>query len=159
MLTELLPVALGVGTGAGAQGLSEVIKMGRSLVDGLIEMGKASHQRNLENKEEDRKDYAQEQDAQDRAAKRTPMWLIAAVSLTVVGVIFFLLGIGPFIEQGQAVIMEKEPWLNLFNIIKLGGGYAVEQLHGVHIPDRAWLLAEYVGGIILGGKFMGSRRS
>ena len=76
-------------------------------------------------------------DSADSAQRRGGATIRMIVALIVIVVAFGGLLIPQFLEDSQGVsqIFDKDPWLNLFGIIKFGGGKDVIVAQGFVIPE------------------------
>lgn len=120
----LLDAAVGFAAGGTGQMVSNVFKLGQSLVKGLSAAASAS-------REEDRKDN----DQLIKAAGRFPGWLTGTVAIIIVVAGFGGIFITAYNEMPTSLVEAKEPWLNLFGFIKFGGGWVVHTVEGLAIPD------------------------
>lgn len=131
METLVADVLTGAAIGGGGQVVSNVFRLGLEMVKGLTVANAAE-------REQERKDqslYAKLYVQKQTAAKGRFGGLLT-------GIVFVLIVIAAFYGIFYAaatgiptnVIQEKEPWLNFFGILKIGGGYVVQTMEGLVIP-------------------------
>ncbi len=111
----------------------EVILSLASLVLGWFTEQKKQQQSDLHEERMASKDSA------DAASKRMPRGWGAALRLLVATIVIVVAFGGLIIamqgHHGVSQIFDKEPWLNLFGILKFGGGKDVIMAEGFVIPD------------------------
>ena len=150
-------VGVGVLAGGSLQFVSEGMKVVNQLVSGLSAAAIA--------KDETRMKLADaESKLQDAAAKRLPWKITSAVVLIVIITIYLLPYIVGYLEAildtdiTTTLVSEKEPWLNIFGWIKLGGGLVLQEASGIVQIPEVRSIANLTGGMVLGGKFLSTGR-
>jgi hypothetical protein len=149
-------VGVGVLAGGGLQFVSEGMKIVGKLVSGLSAAAIASDEAKM-------KLAAAESESQDKAAKRLPWKITSAVVLIVIITIYLLPYLVGYLEAildtdiTTTLVSEKEPWLNIFGLIKLGGGLVLQEASGIVQIPEVRSIANLTGGMVLGGKFLSTR--
>jgi hypothetical protein len=132
----LLDAAAGFAAGGVGQIVSNFFKTINTSVNGLSQ---AAIQNRAAEREEARKDTQQFADnyaaTQEAARNRFPGWLTGTVFILIVLSAFWGIYLAGFFNMPTSIVEEKEPWLNLFGILKVGGGWAVHAVEGLAIPD------------------------
>ena len=116
-------IAVGAALGGSLQVASEVFKMGGSLIASLRDVA-------ISNNKQARANVAATTKAQNAAAKRSPVWLRAVLAIIVFVPAFLLPFYAGWLEIPTAIVENKEPWLNLFGVVKFGGGLVVTEATG-----------------------------
>jgi hypothetical protein len=133
----------GAGIGAVAQGLSEVLKLGHGVVDmfkGVLQANNEAYRQNV----------AAEQAAFDAAAKRGTPWLRGTLAIIAFVAAFGLSYVNGWVGTGTSVLTDREPWLNLFGLLKFGGGMKVVEAQGFVLPPEFWQTITIITGAIFG---------
>ena len=139
-MTEL---AISGGLGAGFQIASEVMKIGHQAVDihkGLLAAQNKEYRENL----------ALETKAADAAAKRSPIWLRAILAIIVFTAAFIFSHINGWTDTVTSVVTDREPWLNLFGLLRFGGGTAVKEAHGFVLTPDFWQTVRVIAFFFFG---------
>jgi len=128
--------ALGFAAGGLGQFASNFFKTLNLSVGGLAD---AAIKNRTAEREEGRKDAQQFADnyaaTQGAAKERFPGWLTGTVFILIVLSAFWGIYLVAFARMPTSIIEEKEPWFNLFGLIKIGGGWAVHAVEGLAIPE------------------------
>ena len=139
-MTEL---AIAGGLGAGFQIASEVMKVAHQAVD--IHKGFIAAQNT-----EYRKNLAVETEAANAAAKRSPIWLRATLSIIIISAAFVLSYVNGWAGTMTSIVTQKEPWLNIFGLLRFGGGTAVKEAHGFVLTPEFWETVRVVAFFFFG---------
>lgn len=124
MITQsLTEIAVGAGIGGALQLISEVFKMGGGLIGSLRDVAMANNEQARLNAEATTK-------AQNAAAKRSPVWLRATLAIIVFFPAFMLPFYVGWLEMPTSIVQDKEPWFNLFGVLKFGGGLVITEAQG-----------------------------
>ena len=132
MDTLLQDVAIG-GLGAGGLQLTaNLFKTADTFIKGMSSVALSHRQQDLKERQQFDSSYAEKQEA---ASKRFG-GLITGIVFTLITLAAFYGGFYVIINDlPTSVILTKEPWFNLFDIIRIGGGPKAETLEGWVIPD------------------------
>ena len=104
-----------------------------------------------------------EEKSRDAAAKRFPVKLTSVIVLIVFISIYllpYLVGIIQALSGDvilTTIVSEKAPWLNIFGLIKLGGGLILQEASGIVQIPEVRSIANLAGGMVLGGKCVSTR--
>lgn len=138
-------INMGVGALGGGilQYFSEGMKVTQMLAQNAIDTMKANNQTYRQN-------IAEESKTADAAGKRSTPWLRATLAITVFLVAFVGLWINGFVEIPTSLITEKEPWLNLFGILRFGSIHEVTTASGFVMPPYFAATVQAITGFVFG---------
>lgn len=120
----LASVGAGFLAGGAGQTVANMFRLASSVIKGWSD---ATTQRS----EQDRKD----QQLRDEKAASHAGWITSFIFILVVVSGFY----GVYYSASQniptTVMTEKDPWLNVFGVLRLGGGQLVNTVEGLVLPD------------------------
>lgn len=142
-MNPVLEIAAGALAGGGLQVVSEVFKMGGSLISGLRDSA-------IANNEQYRLNTEARQASMDAAAKRSPSWLRGTLGVIVFVSAFVFPFYAGWLDVPTSIVSNKEPWFNLFGIIKAGGGVVVTEAKGFVQGEYFGSTVRAVAGAVFG---------
>lgn len=136
-------IAAGAAAGGVLQIISEAMKVVHTLADVAINTTKANNAQYRANAE------AENKTAND-ANKRSNPILRATIAIIVFVAAFWLIFINGWVGTETSLITQREPWLNLFGILRFGGGEKVLPASGFVMPIYFGQTVQVIAGFIFG---------
>jgi 4-amino-4-deoxy-L-arabinose transferase-like glycosyltransferase len=140
----------GAGVGGAFQVASEVFKLGGKGLQMFGQLAAARDERAMEV-------LKLENDAANQAAKRFPGWLSGSLALIAFFSFFVLSYTNGWFGVNTTVQYMKEPFLNLFGLLRLGGGPGFKEVSGFVLPPEMGQAVMMIAGGVFGIKAVKTR--
>jgi len=137
--SSVIELGIGVAAGGTLQGISEVFKLLRG---GLNVLGSQAAAANRDSLAAARL----QNDSANDAGRRSSVWLRGSLGLIVIVSGFLLVHLNGWLDVKTSLTYAKEPFLDLFGFLKIGGGMGVKVLEGVVlIPEFGSVITTVIG--------------